>query len=187
MSFSPKLQGGIIFFIELQNTRLIFNIHICFIQRLYYSFIHTFSIFTYSCSGSPGGCRPSHWAGQGDTFMQIHTCRQFAAISPPDLHFCGRWADAGAHEGNSCKHKKRCCVPWCRLLRNLWCLAVCFTSSYQWLKEALKAGLSLSHGTHALPEVFSTTILFFLRFQLWIMFLEIKYFFKLNRDDIKTP
>lgn len=75
--------------------------------------IHSFIHFLYSLIHAQGhwealGYPSVDWAGQGNTFMQIHTCRQFAAFSSPDLHFC-EWEETG---GNPYKHNKLTELNW---------------------------------------------------------------------------
>lgn len=122
------------------------------IQSLYYSFIHTFSIFTYSYSRSLGGS----WISQrrlsrAGTIMQIHTCRQFAAFGSPDLHFC-EWEETG---GNPYKHNNIAYV------QRLWYLPDNLDLALDFRKPWAQVPLSLH--THTLPEIFSTTTVILLQ------------------------
>lgn len=100
---------------QLQNIHFIFNLHICFNHLLYYSSIHTFSIFSYSVLRAAG------WLvvipqKSGTVFMCEHTWRRFIRLCtwPVTLYMKGEHLKE-IHADTTILFAYNN-IPW-----NLWC------------------------------------------------------------------
>lgn len=72
---------------ELQNMYLIFNMF----HPVLILFIHLYILYMHSLRVNGRLFHITAQTEEGrETFRQSHTCRQFVALSSPELHLCGR-------------------------------------------------------------------------------------------------